>query len=105
MNHREIAGAFSGLSCLLKQTHNQSIKKHYDNFRDPPINCLGIWLLFSARFQAGSHLQSSTISFKMRGRLHLRFGCAVLMCCKWSAAMTCLFDVQQHMWARTPRPT
>jgi hypothetical protein len=32
----------------------------------------------------------------LRGRLHLRFGCAVWMCSEPSAAMTCVFDVQQN---------
>jgi hypothetical protein len=32
----------------------------------------------------------------LRGRLHLRFQCAVWMCSKPSAAMTCVFNVQQN---------
>jgi hypothetical protein len=37
------------------------------------------------------------ICFALRGRLHLRFGCAVRMCSKQSVAMTCVFDVPQNM--------
>jgi hypothetical protein len=34
--------------------------------------------------------------WSIRGRLHLRFGCAVWMCSEQSAAMTCVFDVLQN---------
>jgi hypothetical protein len=33
----------------------------------------------------------------IRGRLHLRFECAVWMCSEPSAAMTCVFDVHQNL--------
>jgi hypothetical protein len=37
----------------------------------------------------------------LRGRLHLRFGCAVWMWSKRSAAMICGLDVQQNVWLIT----
>jgi hypothetical protein len=43
----------------------------------------------------GLRAPKDAINHPLRGRLHLRFGCAVWMCSKPSAAMTCVFDVQQ----------
>jgi hypothetical protein len=41
-------------------------------------------------------LHRTSCYWGVRARLHLRFGCAVWMCIKPSAAMTCDFDVQQN---------
>jgi hypothetical protein len=41
----------------------------------------------------------------VRGRLHLRVGCAVSTCSKTSAAMACTFDVQSNVRPITPDAT
>jgi hypothetical protein len=43
-----------------------------------------------------THMKSHTCNQPLRGRLHLRFVCAVWMCSEPSAAMTCVFYVQQN---------
>jgi hypothetical protein len=45
-------------------------------------------------------IQLSFSDLVLRGTW-LRFGCAVSMCSKRFAAMTCIFDVQQNMWPIT----
>jgi hypothetical protein len=36
---------------------------------------------------------------RLRGRLHLRFECAVWICTKRSAVISCVFGVQQNTWS------
>jgi hypothetical protein len=42
-------------------------------------------------------IQNATSNGPLMGRLYLRFKCAVWICSKRSAAMTCFFHVQLNM--------
>jgi hypothetical protein len=67
------------------------------DYKLKPIKCLSFSFWQDICQDYGNIVTSDWWSKWLRCRLHLRFKCAVLVCRERSAALTCVFDVQQNV--------